>query len=358
MTTPAAMTPSETILETLEVTKWYPVRGGLFSRTSGHVRALDGVSLTLRRGEVLGLVGESGCGKTTLGRVILHLVRPTSGTVLFEGRDVARFNRAELQDFRERVQTVFQDPMSSLNPRMTVETMLREALLFHGVVRRIEVPERIVALLEMVGLNDFHARRYPHQFSSGQRQRIGIARALAVAPSVIVCDEPVSALDVSIQAQILNLLMELRERLHLTYLFISHDLGVVRHIAHRVAVMYLGRVVECADMEAVTGAPLHPYTRALMSAAPVPDPDVRRERLPIGCDVPSPSHIPPGCPFHPRCPEVQDECRHMVPLLGEHAPGHFVRCLQFPASYPLAPGMVAPPAGAVHGSAKHSSIPS
>jgi len=322
------------LVEVNNIKKWFPLSAGLFGRVQGHVRAVDGVSFHIHRGEVLGLVGESGCGKSTLGRVILQLMPSTSGEVLFDGEELSMLGRKDLRSKRKAMQMVFQDPYSSLNPRMAVGSALREVLSVHGIATKDRAKERIYELLRMVGLNDFHARRYPHEFSSGQRQRIGIARALAVEPQFIVCDEPVSALDVSIQAQILNLLAELREALNLTYLFISHDLSVVRHISDRIAVMYLGRLMEIGEVETVVGGPLHPYSRALMAAAPVPDPSVKRNKTTIGCDVPSALDVPAGCPFHTRCPEVFDDCRKVVPRLGWHTPTQRVACLKYDCSWP------------------------
>ena len=322
------------LLEVEGLKKWFPVRSGMLRAAKSHVRAVDGVSFCIRRGEVLGLVGESGCGKSTLGRVILQLQPPTEGKVLFEGEDITRIHKKQMRTLRKKMQIVFQDPYSSLNPRMTVGSALREVLHVHDLLPRVQAEERISELLRMVGLNDFHARRYPHEFSSGQRQRIGIARALAVQPLFIVCDEPVSALDVSIQAQILNLLADLREALDLTYLFISHDLAVVRHVADRIAVMYLGRLVELGSVEGMIAAPLHPYTSALLASAPVADPDVVRERPPLGSDVPSPVNIPDGCTFHTRCPEAFADCRRVVPLLAEHRREHLVSCLKYKVCWP------------------------
>jgi oligopeptide transport system ATP-binding protein len=319
----------EVLLEVRDLVKHYPVSAGLFGRQVGVVRAVDGVSFTIRRGETLGLVGESGCGKTTTGRCVLQLERPTSGSVRFEGQELTTLAPDALRSVRRRIQVIFQDPYSSLNPRMTVGQIVEEPVQVHGLVR--EAPARagrVRELLGQVGLLAAHARRYPHELSGGQRQRVGIARALALEPSLIVCDEPVSALDVSIQAQIINLLEDLRRQLGLTYLFIAHDLSVVRHISDRVAVMYLGRIVELADRQALYEAPRHPYTKALLSAVPIPDPEVeaRRERVVLGGEVPSPLNPPKGCAFHPRCPIAADECRRTRPELRGFGPGHEAAC--------------------------------
>ena len=316
----------EPLLVVENLHKHFPIRRGLFSRTVGQVRAVDGVSFQIAPGEVLGLVGESGCGKTTTGRCILRLIEPTSGRVRFDGRDVTAMKRGELRAMRREMQIVFQDPYSSLNPRLTVGSMLAEALAIHGLARGAQARERIAELLTLVGLAPEHARRYPHEFSGGQRQRIGVARALAVKPRLIVADEPVSALDVSIQAQIINLLRDLQRKMGLTYLFVAHDLAVVEHLSDRVAVMYLGHVVELADRETIYRDPRHPYTAALLSAIPVPDPARRRRRIVLKGDVPSPAKPPPGCPFHPRCFMAQPECAREVPLLREFRPGHWAAC--------------------------------
>ncbi len=320
------------ILEVRDLYKHFPVTQGIVrQRVVGLVKAVDGISFTIDRGETLGLVGESGCGKTTTGRCILQLESPTAGTIRFEGRDLTTLTPRELRAVRRRLQVVFQDPYSSLNPRMTVGQIIAEPMRVHGLARSAADARRQVAdLLAEVGLPPAMARRYPHEMSGGQRQRVGIARALALRPSVVVCDEPVSALDVSIQAQIVNLLEELQSRHGLTYLFIAHDLAVVRHLSRRVAVMYLGRIVELAPSDDLYETPLHPYTRALLSAVPVPDPKVEARRQPIllAGEVPSPLRPPSGCVFHPRCPIAVDECRRVVPELRELRPGHRVACIR------------------------------
>ena len=320
----------EPLLEVQDLVKHYPVGGGLFGGPRGLVRAVDGVSFAIRRGETLGLVGESGCGKTTTGRCILQLERPTSGRVVFEGRNLVTLPAAELRLVRRRLQVIFQDPYSSLNPRMTVGQIVGEPLGVHRIVTEPAArAARVRALVSHVGLLPQHSGRYPHELSGGQRQRVGIARALAMEPTLIVCDEPVSALDVSIQAQIINLLEDLQTRFGLTYLFVAHDLSVVRHISDRVAVMYLGKIVEIADRKALYEDPLHPYTKALLSAVPIPDPDVEatRERIVLRGEVPSALHPPAGCVFHPRCPIAVDRCRTAVPELREVRPGHWAACL-------------------------------
>jgi oligopeptide transport system ATP-binding protein len=320
---------SEVLLQVENLVKHFPVGGGMFTKPTGQVRAIDGVSFALHKGETLGLVGESGCGKTTTGRCILQLERPTSGRIVFEGVDLATLSEAELRKVRRRVQVIFQDPYSSLNPRMTIGQIIAEPLKVHGIIGDPAGRERRVReLLEQVGLLPQHARRYPHQLSGGQRQRVGIARALAMEPSLIICDEPVSALDVSIQAQIINLLEDLQKRLGLTYLFIAHDLSVVRHISDRVAVMYLGKIVEIADRTALYEEPMHPYTRALLSAVPIPDPavELKRERTVLRGEVPSPLNPPPGCVFHPRCPVAVGRCSTEVPVLRELRGSHSGAC--------------------------------
>src|SRR5579885_71080 len=308
---------------------YFPVTAGLiFQRKVADVKAVDGVSFAIKKGETLGLVGESGCGKSTTGRAILQLYRPTSGTVNFDGVDLTKMKGSELRRFRRRMQMIFQDPYASLNPRMSVGSIIAEPLAIHNLAKGKARKERVKELLSVVGLNPYYANRYPHEFSGGQRQRIGIARALAVEPDFIVCDEPVSALDVSIQAQIINLLEDLQERFGLTYLFIAHDLSVVRHISDRVAVMYLGRVVEVAERNQLYEQPLHPYTQALLSAIPVPNPEVeaQRQRIILEGDVPSPVNPPRGCPFHPRCWKAQQQCRVSVPPLERKEGSHMAAC--------------------------------
>ncbi|MBN1294854.1 MAG: ATP-binding cassette domain-containing protein [Candidatus Latescibacteria bacterium] len=319
---------NDSILSVTDITKYFPIKKGLFSKVTGHVKAVDGVSFDILRGNTLGLVGESGCGKTTTGRLILRLIEATSGKVLFNGIDVFSIKRAELRTIRRKMQIIFQDPFSSLNPRMTVGGMITEVLKVHKLAQGKAVRDRVGELLDMVGLAPRHAHLYPHEFSGGQRQRIGIARALAVSPEFIVADEPVSALDVSIQAQIINLLQDLQKNLGLTYLFIAHDLSVVRHISNKVAVMYLGKIVEYTDTTSLFDTPLHPYTTALMSAVPIPDPGIHKKRISLKGDVPSASNIPSGCPFHPRCPECIDECKVRIPALEDKAEGHFTACIR------------------------------
>lgn len=315
------------LLEVNNLKVYFPIKRGLLGRVKGHVRAVDDVSLTLNAGETLGVVGESGCGKTTLGRAIIRLIEPTAGSITFEGENIAELSSPELRVRRRKFQMIFQDPFGSLDPRMTVAEIIGEAIEIHRLAATKTLRQnRISELLEAVGLNPAHAQRYPHEFSGGQRQRIGIARALAVEPKLIVCDEPVSALDVSIQAQIINLLQDLQRRLGVAYLFIAHDLAVVEHISRRVMVMYLGKVVELADAKTIVRQPRHPYTQALLSAVPVVDPKSKRKRIILGGDVPSPIDPPAGCAFHPRCSLVQQQCRTEIPPLREVAPGHWVSC--------------------------------
>jgi len=346
------------ILIVEDLVKHYPIRKGVVPRTIGYVRAVDGISFSIPRGKTLGLVGESGCGKTTTGRTILRLIEPTSGRVIFDGHDLLSLSEREMRSLRREMQIIFQDPYGSLNPRMTVGAMLEEPILVHGIdsanegeespnesrssrgSRYVLTParrrarERVGELLKLVGLNAEHASRYPHEFSGGQRQRIGIARALALNPKLIVCDEAVSALDVSIQAQILNLLRELQQQFGLTYLFIAHDLAVVKHISDRVAVMYLGEIVEEASTEEIFANPLHPYTQALLSSIPVPVPRARRRRVRLEGDVPTPINPPEGCRFHTRCPIAIDECKLAKPPLIEISSGHRVACIRTDVSSP------------------------
>ena len=316
------------LLRVKDLVKHFPIKGGLLNRTVDKVHAVDGVSFDLAAGETLGVVGESGCGKSTTGRCILRLIEPTSGEVWFQGKSVTRAGKEELRALARDMQIIFQDPYASLNPRMTVSAIVGEALTIHKLAKTPrDYDERIVQLLETVGLSPDHMRRYPHEFSGGQRQRIGIARALAVSPKLIVCDEAVSALDVSIQAQVINLLEDLRTEFSLTYIFIAHDLSVVEHISHRVAVMYLGRIVEIAPAKLLYTNPLHPYTEALLSAVPIPDPKVKRKHIMLQGDVPSPIHPPSGCHFHTRCPIAQKPlCNTETPALKQSGAGHWVAC--------------------------------
>ncbi len=311
------------------LTKYYPVGGGLFRKARNYVRAVDYVSFNVYRGETVSLVGESGSGKTTVARLILRLAEPTDGSIIFDGVDLTKLQGEELRNIRRKIQIIFQDPYSSLNPRMTVYSMLAEVLYVHKIVPKEEITGYVEQLLQLVGLNADAMYRYPHEFSGGQRQRIGIARALAVNPSFLVADEPVSALDVSVQAQILNLLMELQEKLHLTYLIISHDLGIVRHVSDRVLVMYLGRIVEEAPTDVLFNFPNHPYTRALLSAIPKPDPESALPKLLVKGEPPSPINPPPGCSFHPRCPYATEQCRKETPLLKTIEEGHRSACWVF-----------------------------
>ena len=311
-----------------DLKKHYPVRRGLLSRVVGQVHAVDGVSFEVRPGETLGLVGESGCGKSTIGKTVMRLTPPTSGAIELRGRNITDLGKAELRPLRREMQMIFQDPYSSLNPRMSAGEIVAEPLSVHGIVPRNEIADRVAAIFQRVGLRPEQMADFPHAFSGGQRQRIGIARALAVGPSLIIGDEPVSALDVSIQAQVINLLIDLQDEYRLSYLFIAHDLAVVQHISHRVAVMYLGRIVELADKRDIFVAPLHPYTEALLSAVPIPNPAAKRQKMKIilSGDVPSPVKRPQGCHFHTRCPYVMDRCRVEEPALREISPGHFASC--------------------------------
>ena len=317
------------LIEIRNLKKYFPVGDSLFSRSKGAVKAVDGVNLTIEEGETLGLVGESGCGKSTLGRSILRLIEPSEGEVYFGGKNLLAMSQRELREMRRQMQIIFQDPYASLNPRMRVGDIVGEGLEIHKLAKGKAKRARVMELLQQVGLREDHYDRYPHEFSGGQRQRIGIARALAVSPKFIVCDEPVSSLDVSIQAQIINLLQELQEKMHLTYLFISHDLRVVEHISHRVAIMYLGKVVEIATSETIYRDAKHPYTRALLSSVPIPDMERKKERVILEGDVPSPVNPPSGCPFHPRCSYREGVCKELEPTLDFTPDGHGVSCHVF-----------------------------
>jgi oligopeptide transport system ATP-binding protein len=320
------MNANGNLVEVKNLTKFFPVHSTFFSRAKTFVQAVVGVNLAIRRGETLGLVGESGCGKSTLGRLILRLEEPTAGQIFFEDDDILQYDMERLRHLRRQMQIIFQDPYSSLNPRKTVGSIIMEPLIIHHIGTKKEREERVLKLMEVVGLRPEHMNRYPHEFSGGQRQRIGIARALALNPKLIIADEPVSALDVSIQAQVLNLLADLQEEFHLTYLFIAHDLSVVEHISDRVAVMHLGRVAELALSEDLYHSPKHPYTQALLSANPLPDPTAERKRILLQGEVPSPIHPPPGCNFHTRCPHRFEPCDKEVPQLKEIEPNHWVAC--------------------------------
>lgn len=324
-------TDNNTILEVNNLQQHFPIHGGFFQRVVGHIKAVDGVTFKMREREVLGLVGESGCGKTTTGRSILRLYDPTGGEVLYTKADgtridIAKISSAEMKPLRREMRMIFQDPFSSLNPRFPVRDIIGEPMVVHGVAKGKELEQRVAELMASVGLNAAYMHRYPHEFSGGQRQRIGLARSIALDPRLIIADEPVSALDVSVQAQVLNLLQELQDRMGLTIIFVAHDLSVVEHISDRIAVMYVGKIVELADSDTLLRHPMHPYTEALVSAVPPADPDIKVNRLILDGDVPSPANPPSGCVFHPRCKYAKDQCKHDIPALNEVEPGHFVSC--------------------------------
>lgn len=306
--------------------KYFPITSGFFSKVTGHVKAVDDISFSVKAGETIGMVGESGCGKTTAGRTIIRLIEPTAGKVIFKGEDIMSLKGAALKDMRRNMQIIFQDPYSSLNPRKTILDIVGEALEVHGIAFGSEKEDIVASLLEKVGLSPKYINRYPHEFSGGQRQRVGIARAIALKPSLIICDEPVSALDVSIQAQVINLLIDLREEMNLSYIFVAHDLSVVKHISYRIIVMYLGKLVEMAETKELFRNPAHPYTQALLSAIPNPDPTNKSKRIILRGDVPSPINPPSGCHFHPRCPRCMERCKKEVPELRRKSDGHFYRC--------------------------------
>lgn len=326
LTETRASNHSDPILEVKDLKKYFPIRGGILSRIIGQVLAVDGVSFSIHGGETLGLVGESGCGKTTVGKTVLKLIEPTAGEIRLKSKDITQLSGSELRSARREMQMIFQDPYSSLNPRMSAGEIVGEPLENYGIAKGREKKERAEALLNRVGFRREHIAKHPHEFSGGQRQRIGIARAVALNPSLIVADEPVSALDVSIQAQVINIMMDLQEEYRLTYLFISHDLAVVKHISHRIAVMYVGKIVELAANETLFATPLHPYTEALLSAVPIPNPKAERESIILEGDVPSPINPPSGCRFHTRCPYVEDRCRMQEPPFKEVQQGHSVAC--------------------------------
>lgn len=316
---------SELLLEVNGLKKYFPITGGLFGRKQGEVKAVDDVSFYVKKGETLGIVGESGCGKSTTGRLLMRLIEASDGKIVFEDKEITSMSKAELRKTRRDIQMVFQDPYASLNPRHSIEQILEEPLIVHGIGTKEERNKQVRDMLEVVGLSTYHAKRYPHQFSGGQRQRIGIAKALMTKPKLIIADEPVSALDVSIQAQVLNLMKDIQKEFQLTYIFIAHDLGVVRHISDRVGVMYLGRLIELAESEELYENPKHPYTEALLSAVPIPDPDIKRETILIEGELPSPANPPSGCAFHTRCSRVMDICKNTRPA-EQNLNGHFVAC--------------------------------
>lgn len=317
---------ADVLLKVENLKKFFPIKSGVFSKTVGHVKAVDGVSFEIKKGETLGLVGESGCGKSTIGRTILRLFEKTDGSVIFEGQDIFALKRKELRRLRPKIQMIFQDPYSSLNPRLPIGSLVGEALLSHKLCNKEELVDKVVNTIERCGLAAYHMKRYPHEFSGGQRQRIGIARALVLNPSFIVADEPVSALDVSIQSQIINLMTDLQEEMGFSYLFISHDLSIVKHISHKIGVMYLGNLVELAPKKKLYDNPLHPYTKALLSAIPVPDPTLKRERIILTGDIPSPANPPNGCKFHTRCPYAVEKCKKDNPEYKNVGEDHFVAC--------------------------------
>ncbi|MBN2046936.1 MAG: dipeptide ABC transporter ATP-binding protein [Anaerolineaceae bacterium] len=321
-------TQSNVILKVDNLAQYFPIRRGVFQRVVGHVHAVDGVSFDVRERETLGLVGESGCGKTTTGRSIIQIYKPTAGHVYFQGKDLTRISKGEMRELRHDIQMIFQDPYSSLDPRMTIEEIVGEGLRTKGITNKEEIRERVKELMGLVNLSPTYIDRYPHEFSGGQRQRIGIARALAVDPKLIICDEPISALDVSVQAQVINLLGDLQDELGLTYVFIAHDLSMVRHISDRIAVMYLGLIVELTDSDTLHDNPLHPYTQVLLSAVPIPDPELerKRKRIILEGEVPSPLNPPSGCYFHPRCPKAMPICSRKRPVWREVEPDHWVAC--------------------------------
>jgi len=320
------MSATETLLEVSDLKKHFPIRGGILGRTVGYVYAVDGVSFKIGKGETMGLVGESGCGKTTVGRCILRLIEPTAGEILFEGEDIARIDDKQMIKLRPKMQIVFQDPYASLNPRMTIKDIVGEPMLVNGIAKGLELRRRVLELLVIVGLSEDHMNRFPHEFSGGQRQRIGVARALSLNPEFIVLDEPTSSLDVSVQAQTLNMLQDLQKKLDLTYLFISHNLSVIKHMSEKIAVMYLGKIVEIASKAELFRSQLHPYTQALFAAIPIPDPEISRERIVLGGDVPSPVNPPSGCRFNPRCPKMIPVCKEEEPQLVEVRKDHYVAC--------------------------------
>ncbi|WP_449539088.1 ABC transporter ATP-binding protein [Ferdinandcohnia sp. Marseille-Q9671] len=317
---------TEPLLQVSNLKKYFPIKGGVLGKKIGEVKAVDGLSFLVKKGETLGIVGESGCGKSTTGRLILRLLEPTDGKVLFNNKEITSLSNSEMRKLRREMQIIFQDPYASLNPRQTVEKILEEPLIVHGIGDREDRKRRVREMLEVVGLSSYHAKRYPHQFSGGQRQRIGIAKALMTNPSLIIADEPVSALDVSIQSQVLNLMEDLQKKYGLTYIFIAHDLGVVRHISDRVGVMYLGRIIELTDSEKLYKKPLHPYTQTLLDAVPIPDPDYKKESIEISGEIPSPSNPPAGCAFHTRCRSCMEICKTTRPEFQEVEEGHYVAC--------------------------------